>query len=182
LVLSGGALAASPAQAAPAPAQVVAPYAGIQAAAGLAQPLTSAALQNAGLARQAAAAQAAGEAGAAARAQAVLSEAKKHTGKRYRFGASGPGAFDCSGYTKYVYKKALGKNLPHKANSQQRNGKAVSKKDARPGDLIVIRRGSYGYHVGVYAGGGYMYDSPRPGKKVDKRKIWSQSYVVRRLV
>jgi peptidoglycan DL-endopeptidase CwlO len=111
----------------------------------------------------------------------VLAVARSLAGKPYRFGASGPSAFDCSGYTKYVYRKATGRVLPHKANSQQKYGKAVAKSKALPGDLIVIRRGSYGYHVGVYAGGGYMYDSPKPGMRVGKHKIFSSSYVVRRL-
>ncbi|SNT53106.1 NlpC/P60 family protein [Asanoa hainanensis] len=112
----------------------------------------------------------------------VLAEAKRHVGKPYRYAASGPSAFDCSGYTMYVYRKAAGKKLPHKANSQQRYGRAVSKSAARPGDLIVIRSGSYGTHAGVYAGGGYMYDSPHAGSRVGKHKIWSRNYVVRRLV
>jgi cell wall-associated NlpC family hydrolase len=111
----------------------------------------------------------------------VLAEAKKHNGARYRFGASGPRVFDCSGFTSYVFRKSLGKKLPHKANSQQRYGRAVAKSKAKPGDLIVIRSGSYGYHAGIYAGGGYMWDSPRAGKTVGKHKIWSKSYVVRRL-
>jgi cell wall-associated NlpC family hydrolase len=111
----------------------------------------------------------------------ILAEAKRHKGAKYRFGASGPKVFDCSGFTSYVYRKAVGKKLPHKANSQQKYGKAVAKANARPGDLIIIRSGSYGYHAGVYAGGGYMYDSPRAGKTVGKHKIWSRSYVVRRL-
>jgi peptidoglycan DL-endopeptidase CwlO len=112
----------------------------------------------------------------------VLSVARKLVGKPYRYAASGPSAFDCSGFTKYVYRKATGRVLPHKANSQQRYGKAVAKSKALPGDLIVIRNGSYGYHVGIYAGAGYMYDSPKPGTTVGKHKIWSSSYVVRRLV
>jgi cell wall-associated NlpC family hydrolase len=117
----------------------------------------------------------------AATGSKVLAEAKRHKGAAYRFGASGPRVFDCSGFTSYVFRKTLGKKLPHKANSQQRYGKAVAKSNARPGDLIVIRSGSYGYHAGIYAGGGYMYDAPRTGKTVGKHKIWSRSYVVRRL-
>lgn len=111
----------------------------------------------------------------------VLYEARKHVGKPYRYAASGPRAFDCSGFTQYVYRVAAGRKLPHKAHTQQRYGRAVSKASARPGDLIVIRSGGYGYHVGVYAGGGYMYDSPRPGRTVGKHKIFSRNYVVRRL-
>jgi len=112
----------------------------------------------------------------------VLAEAKKHKGALYKFAASGPKRFDCSGYTMYVYRKAAGKKLPHKANSQQRYGKAVSKSKKKPGDLIVFRSGSYGTHAGIYAGNGYMWDSPHSGARVGKHKIYGKNYVVRRLV
>jgi cell wall-associated NlpC family hydrolase len=112
----------------------------------------------------------------------VLAEAKKHTGALYKYAAVGPSRFDCSGFTKYVYKKAAGRTLPHKANSQQKYGKAVSKSSKQVGDLIIFRSGSYGYHAAVYAGNGYMYDAPHSGARVGKHKIYSGSYVVRRLV
>lgn len=111
----------------------------------------------------------------------ILAEAKSHKGALYKYGASGPSRFDCSGFTKYVYKKAAGKNLPHKANSQQSYGKSVAKSNKQVGDLIIFRNGSYGYHAGIYAGGGYIYDSPHSGARVGLHKIWSSNYVVRRL-
>jgi cell wall-associated NlpC family hydrolase len=116
------------------------------------------------------------------KAAKILAEAAKHKGARYVFGAAGPRQFDCSGYTMYVYRKAVGKKLPHKANSQQKYGKAVSKGNKKAGDLLVFRSGSYGTHVGIYAGGGYMWASPHTGKTVQKQKVYSNSYVVRRLV
>jgi cell wall-associated NlpC family hydrolase len=111
----------------------------------------------------------------------ILAEAKKHTGALYKFAAEGPSRFDCSGFTKYVYKKAVGKSLPHKANSQQKYGTAVAKSQIKVGDLVVFRSGSYGYHAGIYAGGGYMYDSPHTGARVGKHKMYGSNYVVRRL-
>ena len=116
------------------------------------------------------------------KAAKVLAEAARHKGAPYVFGASGPKRFDCSGYTMYVYKKAAGKKLPHKANSQQRYGKAVSKGSKKAGDLLVFRSGSYGTHVGIYAGGGYMWAAPHSGKTVRKQKVYGKNYVVRRLV
>jgi cell wall-associated NlpC family hydrolase len=112
----------------------------------------------------------------------VLAEAKKHTGALYKFAAAGPKRFDCSGFTKYVYKKAAGRKLPHKANSQQHYGTAVGKSHKKIGDLIIFRSGSYGYHAAIYAGNGYMYDSPHTGARVGKHKIYGSNYVVRRLV
>jgi cell wall-associated NlpC family hydrolase len=116
------------------------------------------------------------------KAAKVMAEAKRHVGALYLYAAAGPSRFDCSGYTMYVYRKAAGVKLPHKANSQQNYGKAVSKSSAKVGDLIIFRSGSYGYHAAIYAGGGYMYDSPHSGARVGKHKIYSGSYVVRRLV
>jgi cell wall-associated NlpC family hydrolase len=140
---------------------------------------TSVAFSQTGITIKAAASQAAKSKVAANR---VMTEAAKHKGKKYKFGASGPKRFDCSGYTMYVYKKAAGKKLPHKAHLQQRYGKAVAKCKARAGDLIVIRTGTKGTHAGIYAGGGKMWAAPRTGKTVTKQKIWSKNYVVRRLV
>ncbi|XVU28028.1 C40 family peptidase [Actinoplanes sp. CA-054009] len=115
------------------------------------------------------------------RAAKILAEARKHVGKLYLYGAAGPHRFDCSGYTMYVYRKAIGVKLPHKANLQQRYGRAVSKGAKKPGDLLITRSGSYGYHAAIYAGNGYMYDSPHSGSRIAKRKIFSPNYVVRRL-
>jgi len=111
----------------------------------------------------------------------VLAEARRHAGALYKYGAAGPRRFDCSGFTMYVYRKAAGRKLPHKANSQQRYGKAISKSRKRVGDLIIFRSGSYGYHAAIYAGGNYMYDSPHSGARVGKHKIYTRNYVVRRL-
>lgn len=112
----------------------------------------------------------------------VVAEARKHIGKPYRAGAAGPSAFDCSGFTKYVYRAAAGLVLPHRANDQQRSGRGVARNQLQPGDLIVIRSGSHGTHAGIYAGDGHMYDAPRPGRSVGRHKIWSTNFVVRRLV
>jgi cell wall-associated NlpC family hydrolase len=122
------------------------------------------------------------KAAVANRRSKIIAEAKRHKGAPYVFGAAGPRTFDCSGYTMFVYRKAIGKSLPHKANLQQNYGTAVSKSNAQPGDLIIIRRGSYGYHAGIYAGHGKMWVAPRTGKTIALQKIWSSSYVVRRLV
>ncbi|GIE28619.1 hypothetical protein Ait01nite_016640 [Actinoplanes italicus] len=137
-------------------------------------PQTSVAVNRATVTVKAASAKAAGV--------RVVSEASRHKGKKYKFGAAGPKRFDCSGFTMYVYKKAAGKKLPHKAHLQQRYGKAVAKANKRPGDLIVIRKGTRGTHAGIYAGGGKMWAAPRAGKTVTKQKIYAKNYVVRRLV
>jgi peptidoglycan DL-endopeptidase CwlO len=112
----------------------------------------------------------------------IVALAAAQTGKPYAYGAAGPRAFDCSGFTMYIFSK-VGIGLPHKAHSQRARGRAVSRAAARPGDLVIFLSGGYGYHVGIYAGGSYMYDSPHPGARVGKHKIWTWSGVVfRRLL
>lgn len=115
------------------------------------------------------------------RGVAVVAEAAKLKGKPYRYGAAGPHAFDCSGYTQFVYKR-FGRNLPHSATQQARHGAGVAKNAARPGDLILFGSGSRYYHAAIYAGNGYMWDASTSGHPVALRKIWSNNFVVRRLV
>jgi len=97
----------------------------------------------------------------------IVTTAKKYVGKPYRHGATGPKAFDCSGFTSYVFKKAGIKKLPRTSSAQRHVGKTVSRKHAKPGDIIW----SPG-HVAIYVGGNKMIDAPRPGKTIQVRSIW----------
>ena len=105
----------------------------------------------------------------------VLREAAKLKGTPYRYGGTTPRGFDCSGYTGYVYKKA-GKKLPRTSRAQYSATKHISRKAAKPGDLVFFKSGGGGvYHVGIYAGGNMLWHSSRPGRPVAKAKIWTSS-------
>lgn len=81
----------------------------------------------------------------------LLKEARKHIGKRYRSGGKGPMAFDCSGFSSYVYAQ-FGYNLSSSSSAQFYDGDAVEKNDLRPGDLVFFkgRNRSRGVgHVGI---------------------------------
>jgi cell wall-associated NlpC family hydrolase len=112
---------------------------------------------------------------------AVVAAAAAEAGKPYVFAAAGPNAFDCSGLTMYVFAQ-FGVSLPHDANAQQRYGTPISADQAAPGDLMVFLDGGYGYHAGIYAGGGLMWDAPNSGSTVGLHQIWSTNVVFRRLV
>lgn len=87
-------------------------------------------------------------------------------GRPYRWGASGPGAFDCSGLTMYVYSR-LGIYLPHSSSAQYYSGTRVSYDELRPGDLVFFaRRSGRISHVGIYIGGGMMIHAPQTGDVV----------------
>ena len=112
----------------------------------------------------------------------VIALARKHSGRPYRFGAAGPKAFDCSGYTSYLFKK-VGVKLAHSSRAQARKGVRVARKNARPGDLVIFRTASGRvHHVGVYAGGNTMYDAPHAGSKTGKHKIWTKRVEFRRVL
>ena len=96
---------------------------------------------------------------------AVVALAKKQIGDRYIAGRSGPTSFDCSGLTKYVFAKVLGKYLPHYSRTQYSRIKHIPLKAAKPGDLVFYFRGG-AHHVGIYVGGGHMVHAANPRRGV----------------
>ncbi|HVF21287.1 MAG TPA: NlpC/P60 family protein, partial [Mycobacteriales bacterium] len=89
-----------------------------------------------------------------AAAERLIAEAARHRGKPYRYGATGPNAFDCSGFTGYVFRTALGRVLPRTSRDQYAAAPTkLPRGSERPGDLIFTYDSSGRiYHVGLYAG------------------------------
>ena len=78
-------------------------------------------------------------------------EAYKHIGARYRYGSKGPNAFDCSGFTSFVYKKS-NMNIGASSREQYARNIPIKREDLQPGDLVFFtspgsRRGVG--HVGI---------------------------------
>jgi cell wall-associated NlpC family hydrolase len=105
------------------------------------------------------------------RGEHIVAAARAQRGKPYRFGASGPTAFDCSGLTGYVY-RSVHIGLPRTAQGQYRAARPVIRAAARPGDLVFWLHGRHAYHVGVYAGGGLVWHAPKQGDRVKLARIW----------
>ncbi len=80
----------------------------------------------------------------------LIEAAKRHIGARYSRGSNGPSAFDCSGFTSYVFKR-LGITLKRSSREQVTQGKAVtSRNELQPGDLVFFGHGRKGVnHVGI---------------------------------
>lgn len=110
----------------------------------------------------------------------MMRTAKALKGRPYRWGASGPRAFDCSGYTMYVLKKQKIK-IPRTAAQQYRKTRHLTKRQARVGDLVFFYGRGGIYHVGIYAGKGRMWAAPSSGKHVRLQKIWGSNWKVGRL-
>lgn len=81
----------------------------------------------------------------------MLNYAFQFRGVRYRHGASGPKAFDCSGFTSYVFKK-FGYSLDRRSGAQINDGEKIKRDELQPGDLVFFtgRRVSHRIgHVGI---------------------------------
>lgn len=118
---------------------------------------------------------------AAARAafgESVLAEASRHEGAPYVYGASGPSAFDCSGYVGYVFRR-LGVSLPRTTYGIYASVRHIPRSAMVPGDLVFL---SGLGHMGIYAGDGMMWDAPSSGGRVRLRSIYSSYYLAGRVV
>jgi cell wall-associated NlpC family hydrolase len=85
-------------------------------------------------------------------------------GKPYVFGADGPGSYDCSGLTKAAW-ASVGVTLEHYTKDQWNEGRAVSRDELQPGDLVFYYPGSL-HHVAIYIGGGMVVHAPHTGDHV----------------
>ena len=111
---------------------------------------------------------------------AALRTVATRAGKPYVWGATGPNSFDCSGLTQWTYRQ-VGRTLPRTAAQQAAATIRVSKPWV--GDLVFFKNSSgHVYHVGIYAGYGQIWDAPKPGRVVSKRKIWTSAVFYGRVV
>lgn len=106
-------------------------------------------------------------------AQAAIAFARAQLGEPYRWGASGPDAWDCSGLTAEAW-AAGGKSLPHYSVAQYDVSTPISAGQLRPGDLVFWGEGSNPgsiYHVALYAGNGQIIHAPRTGRPVTQESL-----------
>jgi hypothetical protein len=109
----------------------------------------------------------AGNDGRAARAVAF---ALAQRGKPYRWGAEGPGAFDCSGLTWAAW-RAAGVAIPRTATGQLAGLPRVRGR-LQPGDLVIYpSRGPSRRHVAMVVGRGRMVEAPGRGVPVRSTSI-----------
>ena len=70
----------------------------------------------------------------------ALDFALAQRGKAYVFGSNGPDTWDCSSLTQASY-RAAGVNIPRGTYTQATTGRAVSRAEVLPGDLIIYYSG-----------------------------------------
>ncbi|WP_423188783.1 NlpC/P60 family protein [Alkalibacterium sp. f15] len=87
----------------------------------------------------------------------ISSYANSVLGTPYLYGGSTTAAFDCSGFTSYVFRQA-GVSLARSAAGQYASSQKVS--NPRAGDLVFFsENGSRVSHVGIYVGNGQFIGS-----------------------
>ena len=104
-------------------------------------------------------------------AQQIIQIAKAQVGDPWRYGATGPSAFDCSGLVIYAFKAAgdgaaIGNGNYRSARSLYdwfRARGLASRTNPKPGDLVVWGSGS---HIGIYIGSGMAVSTLTSGVRV----------------
>jgi len=112
-------------------------------------------------------------------AAAAVRAALAQVGKPYRWGATGPATFDCSGLTRFAY-TAAGLTLPRTSGQQWSAGRHLEVAELRPGDLVFWAHDpadpSTIHHVGMYVGQGLMVHAPHTGALVRVDALRASGY------
>lgn len=108
------------------------------------------------------------DAPAPGRVQSLLTRALALLGTPYRWGGTSPdGGFDCSGLVGYVFRNALGIELPRVSREMAKTGELIdSKASLVKGDLVFFGKSGTVDHVGIYVGDGKFVHAPRTGRDV----------------
>ena len=108
--------------------------------------------------------------------QRVIAIAKSRIGSPYVYGAAGPNAFDCSGFTSWVFGQ-VGIGLPRTAAEQWNAGAHVPYSQAQPGDILAWASDptvpGYVSHVGIYLGNGMMIAAQHTGTVVSILPVYT---------
>ncbi len=96
-------------------------------------------------------------------ASLAVQAALSRVGDPYVWGASGPGAFDCSGLVMWAYGQA-GVSLPHFSGAQYAETTPIPMSALQPGDLVFPADPAQ--HVAMYIGNGMVVQAPYTGADV----------------
>lgn len=99
----------------------------------------------------------------------IILTAQTFMGTKYVWAANGPDCFDCSGFTRYVYKEH-GMTIPRYSGNQAKVGITVGYDELKIGDLVFFDtekkyRGKVN-HVGIYIGDGKFIHASSAKKQV----------------
>jgi cell wall-associated NlpC family hydrolase len=122
------------------------------------------------------------------KARSVLQKALTVLGTPYRWGGTDPDkGFDCSGLVGYVFRNALGVELPRVSRDMAKTGQLITERAKLvAGDLVFFGRKGRVDHVGIYVGDGQFVHAPSRGKDVTVSSLdkgyWSGRFMQARRV
>ena len=100
----------------------------------------------------------------------VAKYAKAKLGNKYVWGATGPNKFDCSGFTKEVFRFTTGIQIPRVSREQAKVGKYIKYKDLKEGDMVFFDTDKHYSgkvtHVGIYLKNGEFIHASSAKKRV----------------
>jgi len=120
----------------------------------------------------------------------ILETAKNFLGTKYVWAANGPSAFDCSGFTKYVFKQN-GINLPRYSGHQANIGEKIGFDELQKGDLVFFdTEKKFRHkvnHVGIFIGDNKFIHASSAKKRViitsfAKKKFYRNKFLYARRV
>lgn len=113
--------------------------------------------------------------------QKVAEIATKYLGVPYVWGGTTPSGFDCSGLVQYVFKEAVGKDLPRVTTEQETVGVDVPLDQLEIGDLLFWGTKGASSHVAIYMGNNEFIHSPTEGDVVKRTSIsnWAPDFAKR---
>ena len=120
------------------------------------------------------------------REKEIIDTAMAYLDTKYIWAANGPSAFDCSGFTKYVFGKN-GFTIPRYSGNQAKVGIKVNYKELEVGDLVFFdtekgHKKRKVNHVGIYIGNNKFIHASSAKKKVTitsfkKKKFYKQRFL-----
>jgi len=125
------------------------------------------------------------------RIKTVLQKALALLGTPYRWGGVDPDkGFDCSGLVGYVFRSALGIELPRVSRDMAKRAEVgeliTDRTELSAGDLVFFGRRGRVNHVGIYVGEGRFVHAPSRGKDVQVSSLetgyWSGKFMQARRV
>jgi N-acetylmuramoyl-L-alanine amidase len=114
----------------------------------------------------------AGSGSGTASGQAMVDYAMNYLGYPYVWATAGPSSFDCSGFTYWVVKNVLGRDIGRGLWTQWGSGRHIAYGELQPGDLVFFQN-TYTTglsHVGLYIGNNEFIhaENPTTGVRVSR--------------
>lgn len=119
-------------------------------------------------------------------ANSVAFRALSLVGTPYVYGGQSPAqGFDCSGFVRFIFLDAIGRQIPRTTGEQAKIGPLVGTPNRlRLGDLVFFQERGKIFHVGLYVGEGRFVHAPRTGKRVELSSLsngyWQSRFALAR--